>query len=307
GIHQAPEFRARRIQARLLALPRGEVTVDEMAGIHAERTSIPGQVLAQAVVAASAEGAASAGASGGDLAAARARALELLRDWDGRMDRELAAPTVYTAMRAALLRRLARHLLGKQADAVLGGVPGSEPVLRAIAVEVVGALQGGDRWLLPEGEDWPALLRAAFEEGVDGLVRALGSDPDSWTWGEAHRTRPRHPLSEVFPESASLLDPPSVAMHGDGDTPLAGSFALAGSTHRVAIAGLSVNRYIHDPSDWSQSKWIVPLGASGHPGSPHYADQAPLWADVEYIPQLWEWETIATEAESAQRLEPGAR
>ncbi|MFH1572132.1 MAG: penicillin acylase family protein, partial [Gemmatimonadota bacterium] len=46
GIHQAPEFRARRIQARLLALPRGEVTVDEMAGIHAERTSIPGQVLA---------------------------------------------------------------------------------------------------------------------------------------------------------------------------------------------------------------------------------------------------------------------
>ena len=39
------------------------------------------------------------------------------------------------------------------------------------------------------------------------------------------------------------------------------------------ITGLSVNRYIHDPSDWTKSQWIAPLGASGHPGSPHYADQ----------------------------------
>ena len=39
------------------------------------------------------------------------------------------------------------------------------------------------------------------------------------------------------------------------------------------VTGLSVNRYIHDPSDWTKSRWIAPLGASGHPGSPHYADQ----------------------------------
>ena len=88
--------------------------------------------------------------------------------------------------------------------------------------------------------------------------------------------------------------------HGDGDTPLAGGYGLQ---QEFVTTGISVNRYIHDPSDWTNSRWIVPLGASGHPGSPHYADQAEAWANVEYIPQLWDWEEIRREAESYQRLE----
>ena len=65
-----------------------------------------------------------------------------------------------------------------------------------------------------------------------------------------------------------------------------------------------MNRYIHDPADWRRSRWIVPLGASGHPGSPHYADQATLWAEVETVPQLWEWDDITAAAETRQRLLP---
>ena len=111
-------------------------------------------------------------------------------------------------------------------------------------------------------------------------------------------------MSDAYPQCAEWLDPPSLAVHGDSDTPLAGSFPPKGP---FTVTGLSVNRYIHDPSDWSRSLWIVPLGASGHPGSPHYADQARKWADLEYIPQLWEWARIEAEAESVQVLSPGAR
>ena len=64
------------------------------------------------------------------------------------------------------------------------------------------------------------------------------------------------------------------------------------------VTGLSVNRYIHDPADWERSRWISPLGASGHPASPHYADQAQLWANVEFIPQLWDWQEIKEKAET---------
>ena len=70
------------------------------------------------------------------------------------------------------------------------------------------------------------------------------------------------------------------------------------------VTGLSVNRYIFDPSDWTRSRWIAPLGASGHPASPHYADQAQLWADVEFIPQLWDWQEIRDQAETTQHLVP---
>jgi hypothetical protein len=29
-----------------------------------------------------------------------------------------------------------------------------------------------------------------------------------------------------------------------------------------------------------------------------------MWANVEYIPQLWDWNQISAEAESQQRIEP---
>ena len=67
---------------------------------------------------------------------------------------------------------------------------------------------------------------------------------------------------------------------------------------------MSVNRYVHDPSDWRNSRWVVPLGASGHPGSPHYADQAELWAGVETVPQLWDWGDIDAAAETRQMIVP---
>ena len=107
----------------------------------------------------------------------------------------------------------------------------------------------------------------------------------------------------MFPEAASFLNPPSLPVHGDGDTPLAGSYAL----NDFAVTGLSVNRYVFDPSDWTRSRWIAPLGASGHPASPHYADQARLWADVEFIPQLWDWQEIGDRAETTQFLVPQER
>ena len=73
---------------------------------------------------------------------------------------------------------------------------------------------------------------------------------------------------------------------------------------RFVITGLSVNPYIHDQSDWKKSKWVSPLGASGHPGSPHFADQAPIWGEIDYVPQLWDWDEIAARQETTQWLTP---
>ena len=118
-------------------------------------------------------------------------------------------------------------------------------------------------------------------------LRKLGrSSPHQWEWGRVHHTAPTHPLSEVFPDAASLLDPPSVPLGGDGDTPQAASYSPA---QPYAISSTSVLRYVYDLSDWGNSRWIVPLGSSGHPGSAHYADQAQTWSEVEYAPMLYGW------------------
>jgi penicillin amidase len=89
-------------------------------------------------------------------------------------------------------------------------------------------------------------------------------------------------------------------MGGDGDTPHQANFRLGDP---FDVAELSVARYVFDLSDWDKSAWVIPLGSSGHPGSPHYADQTRIWADVKLIPMLYEWDIIAAEAESRQELQ----
>ena len=72
------------------------------------------------------------------------------------------------------------------------------------------------------------------------------------------------------------------------------------------MTSTSVARYCFDLADWERSGWVVPLGASGHPGSPHYADQAGAWAEVRLLPMRYEWERITRDAESHQELRPAS-
>ena len=129
----------------------------------------------------------------------------------------------------------------------------------------------------------------------------LGDDMDSWTWGAVHKTRPVHTLSASYPELSDLLDPPSVPMGGDGDTPQAGFFDPA---EPFVMMSMSVARYLFDPSDWDRSRWTVPLGSSGHPGSPHYADQAPIWSEIEMVPMDYSPRAVRSAARTMQTLHP---
>ncbi|RKU11156.1 hypothetical protein C6502_09155 [Candidatus Poribacteria bacterium] len=289
GLSFTPEYRARRVQTRILSLAPGTATVADMARIHAERVSNPARIFTEALVRIT------------PLDDDSEEALGLLRTWNYSMDRDQPQPLIYSKTKTYVIRFLLDHLMGDMAAEIFSGAAGSDAHARQIVVRMNQELEGGDSSLLPHGHDWSDVLTSALRSAVTDLKAQLGDDMSKWKWGQLHRTRSQHPLSAVFPEFAELLDPLSVPTHGDGDTPLAGSYAL----HNEFIAtGMSVNRYIHDPSDWTNSRWIVPLGASGHPGSSHYADQAEMWANVEYIPQLWDWNQISAEAESYQCIEP---
>ncbi len=289
GLYFSPEFRARRVQTRILELEPGTATVDDMARIHAEGISNPARIFTEALVDVT------------PLDEDSGKALDLLQAWDYRMDRELVQPTIYAQTKANLTRFLAGHMLGDLGEEALSGVAGGEAHIRLIVLEMTLGIERGDPSLLPPEQDWAGALASSLKQAVADLKGRLGEEMSAWQWGRLHRTEPQHPLSALFPEVAGLLDPPTAPIHGDEDTPLAGGYTM---NNLFVATGLSVNRYIHDPSDWTNSRWIVPLGASGHPGSPHYADQAEVWSNVEYIPQLWDWEQIASEAESVQRLEP---
>ena len=289
ALDYVPEFRARRINDRLKEIDKA--TVEDMASVHAERVSIPGRTFARLI-------------SGIDpVDELSAQAIERLSKWDGDMDRDAVAPTIYSAFRMMLNRTVVENLLGSDLaeEALTGSGRGAPRQVGNLGARLVTMAVHNDTSLLSPGEDWASTMAQALADGVTYLRERLGEDVDSWNWGRIHFTKPQHPLSASFPELASLLDPPSVSMGGDGDTPQAASYSLEDP---FVMVGMSVVRYVFDAGDWNNSAWTVPLGASGHPGSPHYADQATIWSEVRLVPMLYDWEGIVSRAESHQELNP---
>jgi penicillin amidase len=288
GMDYAPDFRTRRVVHRLRGLERA--TVGDMAAIHGDRVSIPARDFVELLrpVPASDE--------------SSRRAVQLLADWDGVMTRDSAAPTIYAAVRERLLKDVMTPLLGPLAAEAFAGAPrGAVAHMARFRARLTELIRADDRTLLPAGSDWPTALARALAGAVGELGRTLGPDPGAWQWGRVHRTQPRHPLSAAFPEAAAILDPPSVPMGGDGDTVQSAGF-IAAAGYGITLA--SVARYAFDLADWDRSGWVVPLGASGHPGSPHYADQAGPWSDVRLLPMRYGWAGIRAEARAHQVLDP---
>jgi len=290
GLDYAPDFRTRRIIERLRTVTRG--TAADMAAIHADRVSIPAIELVACL-----DGVAPTGL----LAQA---ALARLRAWDGVMAPEAVGPTIYTAVRDRLMRNLLGRIFGPLTAEAFGPLPsGGVGHVARLRARLAGWIRDNDRTLLPAGEDWPDTMARALEEAVTELSAALGPDTDAWRWSRQHVAQPSHPLSAAFPEDAAILSPRPVAVGGEGDTVQAGSF-IPGAGYQVT--GTSVARYVFDLGDWNPSAWIVPHGASGHPGSPHFSDQTEDWAAVRLRPMRYEWARIRAEAEHHQRLEPAA-
>ena len=97
----APGFRASRIHDRLHLIDKA--TVDDMASVHTEKTSIPGQAFAKLLIDVPTQ----------DELSSQAR--DVLLGWDGVVHRDSAAPTIYNALRDNLVKLVLQPYLGSLA------------------------------------------------------------------------------------------------------------------------------------------------------------------------------------------------
>ena len=317
-----PEFRVKSVTHGLLSLTKP--AAPDMAKVHAQRVSLPSLAYLAALPQVEPQDALSA------------IALQRLLDWDGSMDAHRTEPAIYSAMRDALLKELLeRNLPPDLAEAAwhpadrglgsfsnrfkarmaetlrqnnpsllttthnLANVNNPSPIANADNRPTIA--NGNNHPPLADSDNWPAAISRALARGVANLRELLGDDPDGWAWGRIHRAIPRHTLSASRPELSGLLDPPPIPASGDGDTPLAGGYSPSAP---AAITSLSVARYCYDTANWDNSLWIVPLGSSGHPASPHYHDQSEPWRQVQMRPMRWHWPAIKTASQTRQTLNP---
>jgi penicillin amidase len=274
GMDYSQPGRAQRVLDRLRELEKA--TAEDMADIHGERTSLPARVIRDAIQ--------------------RVAPQPELEDWNGAMEPGSAAAAIYATIRD----QLAGVLVEREPFAQLVANPYAkdEPFPSPAHSRIRTALPriiGSD--LVPDDA-----IDEAAKRAIALLEAELGADRAKWRWDALHRTNTVHPVARTSPEYGQTLNPPRVGMGGDGDTPQAGSCEMG-----TWIQHSSVARYVFDLGDWDNSAWVIPLGASGHPASPHYADQAETWSKVKLFPMTFSWDKIRAGAETRQVLEPPAR
>ncbi|MFI7388318.1 GNAT family N-acetyltransferase [Streptomyces sp. NPDC049813] len=243
GVEFAPPHRAARI--RTLLEERKEWGAGDMGAVHTD-TALASCAPLLALV---------ERLDGLSPAAAALRAR--LLDWDRHMAAGSGRAAAYARVRSRVVRQLARHDLFAPLAELTPAYPEVFRPWLALVPRIAFALEhllAGDR--LPE-EDRLAAVRAAVEESA--------GDPET-TWGELHRLAPWQALPDPDADRPPL--------DGDHDCVLSTS-SVPGLTDLSARGPAA--RYVWDLADRENSRWIVPLGASGVPGSAHHRDQLPLW------------------------------
>lgn len=290
------DYRARRIISHIeKAKANGNLLrVEDMAAFHGDVGTVPGMKLLERLKSLSTD----------ELSNETSKAaLDILLQWDGRLDADSVGAVVYSAVNDEISLALMERNYGIDPDefAANPDLNAIDHLRRQLKPAFINAInQGGGQEYLADHESVDSFVSTCLTNAAKHLKSKYG-ELDAMKWSDVHVTKQAHPLSAVFPEAADQLDAPAIGTAGDGDVPFA-----TGSrpSWNFRTGSGPVNRYLHDPATWSAGRWIVPLGVSGNPASPYRHDQQSSWATVAGIPQLFEWDEIAKTATTIQNLQP---
>jgi penicillin G amidase len=200
------------------------------------------------------------------------QALELLRRWDFRMDRDETAPLLFTAW----LRQFSHAVLfGRFGDAVAGYWDLRPEVMEAVLTRRQDWCEDSRQ---PGKETCSRRLTQSLAAALIELRQAYGDDMANWKWGRAHAAVFANPVFSRIPVLAHWLDP-SIATGGAMDTvDHAPSLIRTKRDPFRQTFGASL-RTITDLAHPEDSQMIVAPGQSGNPFSRHFDDLLPRWRD----------------------------
>jgi penicillin amidase len=160
-------------------------------------------------------------------------------------------------------------------------------------------------WVGGDGSDNAAardrLLGRALEAACRDLEERLGPDVAEWRWGKLHRVQFRHVLAQAIPGLDELLSLGPFEVGGGDDTVNRGVLYPAEGFADGAVASW---RGIIDLGDFDRSSSVITTGNSGNPASPHFGDQAPLWASGASHPMPFTRAAVEREAEGRLVVAP---
>ncbi|HTP31620.1 MAG TPA: penicillin acylase family protein [Candidatus Acidoferrales bacterium] len=180
-------------------------------------------------------------------------AIATLREWNGQMYKDLAAPYLITLIYQRVRRAIAENASSAQ------GVEYVFNMAPAVVERMLRERPSG--WFA----DYDAMLLRALADAVEEGSRAQGHDVTRWHYGAYLRITISKPVIHQIPLVGKYFDIGPVPMSGATTTVKQTSMTLMPSMRMTA-----------DLADWEQSLFNLPIGQSGQILSSHYRDQ---WDD----------------------------
>ena len=261
GRDETPPYRAERILELIAAKPKHDL--DSMAAIQGDIQAVHARYLLPFI---------------GQVKPAtetERKALELLAAWD--MNADKSGPE--TLILDWWLRHMNTELLSSGLDPVA-------PVSGILNASVIADILGQPRGFcekLNAGADCMAAVSDAFSRTIADLSERYGGEPGEWRWGDEHVALMENQVLDNVPGFRKLF---GVSFPSDGgfySINRGGSIGPADPDHPLVRRSGAGFRGLYDLGDPSKSRFIIAGGQSGHPLSPHYADQLELYKRGAYI------------------------
>jgi penicillin G amidase len=226
-------------------------------------------------------------------ASPRARqAVDLMRNWDGRLTTDSVAPSIAVAARRQLQRLLLEPLLGPadENSNVATGWRQYTWMNSAVWLENLLTTQP-QRWLPKTYRSWDDLLIAAVERAVS--ANSVPRDLASWRWGQAHPVYLQHPIFGRVPLLNRWTGPGRQPQSGDGTT-----------VKQVGVGFGPSERLTVDFANLDASTLNIVTGESGNFTSTYFMDQWQAWYQGTTFALPFSAEAVRKSRAHELRLEP---
>ncbi len=221
------------------------------------------------------------------------KAADILRDWDGRMSADSAAPTIETKSRQELVRLLLEPKLGHAEEKATPGSLNWKSYrwgMSTVWLETVLTKQPA-RWLPSGFADYQSLLTTAVENALN--QPDVPSDVSQWKWGKFYPVEIEHPVMKHLPLIGKMTGP--------------GLHPLGGSSFTVKAVGRGFGpseRATWNFADFDKSTLNLVTGESGVFLSDYYMDQWPAWHGGSTFTFPFSAEAVEKHQKHAMTLEP---
>ena len=224
---------------------------------------------------------------------------DILDQWDGSHGSKEIAPSVYYK----LTNQLQKNTLQDELGAGNYKIYTTTLVARRTLSNLI--LNDSSLWWDDinslEIEDRNQIINKSFRETVAALSEQLGPDPKSWYWERMHSVEHVHAIGQRKPFN-HLFNVGPFPIAGGDEVINKMDFDKTSSPYKVR-SGASM-RILIDLADMQNSLSVIPTGQSGHPLSPHYQDQATLFHEGKFRPQLMNRKMILSNARHTLTLNP---